>query len=172
MERREYENVSALEGDVKRMISNAKSYNEKTSQVFSDAEKIRKIVSVFMEDNNPAYKTAGYQPTATAVPDGWQKGVKREIKAGQDAGGAASPEEAANGTRGGRRSGRNPASSPAVVKENRRASSTPAVKDAEGAGETFEGDTFQQAQEKIITEMINLTDDEHVPTSAVYGHTC
>ena len=161
LDRREYEDTSALEGDLKRMITNAKSYNEKTSQIYSDAEKIRKIVSVFMENHNPAYKKGGYQPTATAVPDGWRD-VKQETKAGPDAGGAV--EETAGG-RSSRRSGRNPAPSPMLVKENRRASSTPAVKEAEGAGESFEGDNFQQAQEKIITELMNLTDDEYVSAS-------
>lgn len=158
LDREEYRNTSALEGDFKRMIANAKAYNEKTSQVFSDAEKIRKIVSVFMENHNPAYEKGGYQPTATAVPDGWQD-VKQEVKVGNGAG--ATVEDAAAG-RSGRRSGRNPAGSPVAAKEQRRASSTPAVKDAEGAGESFEGDTFQQAQEKIVTELMNLTDDEYV----------
>ena len=159
-----YANTSALEGDFKRMIANAKQYNEKTSQVYGDAEKIRKIVSVFMERENPAYKTANYTPTPTAVPE---KG--RELKREPTAAPAANSEETA-AARSSRRSGRNPASSPA--EEKRRASSTPAVKDAEGAGESFESDTFQQAQEKIITEMMNLTDDEYVsaPPSIAIPH--
>ena len=136
------------------MIANAKSYNEKTSQVYADAEKIRKIVSVFMERENPAYKTANYQPTPTAVPEKGRK-LKQEPTTGQ-----TPADEDTLEARPSRRSGRNPASSP--PKEERRASSTPAVKDAEGAGESFEGDTFQQAQEKIITELMNLTDDEYV----------
>ena len=160
LDREEYKDTSALEGDFKRMIANAKSYNEKTSQIYSDAEKIRKIVSVFMENHNPAYKKGGYQPTATAVPERWRD-VKEETKTGQD-GGETVEETAA--ARSSRRSGRNPALSPVLAKENRRASSTPAVKDAEGAGESFEGNTFQQAQEKIITELMNLTDDEYVLT--------
>lgn len=155
LDREEYQDTSALEGDFKRMITNAKSYNEKTSQIYSDAEKIRKIVSVFMENHNPAYKKGGYQPTATAVPDG--RDVKQETKAEEDA--DATGDGTAAG-RSSRRSGRNPVLSPVLAKENRRASSTPAVKDAEGAGESFEGNTFQQAQEKIITELMNLTDDE------------
>ena len=162
LERREFANTSALESDFKRMIANAKSYNEKTSQVYADAEKIRKIVSVFMEKENPAYKTANYQPAATAVPHKGQH-VKQETRDGQSTG---TEEEETAGDRSSRRSGRNPASSPALAKENRRASSTPAVKDAEGAGESFEGDTFQQAQEKIISEMMNLTDDEYVDAVA------
>lgn len=163
LDRREYEDTSALEGDFKRMIANAKSYNEKTSQIYSDAEKIRKIVSVFMENHNPDYQKGGYQPTATAVPDGWRD-MKQETRTGQEP--SADVEETAGG-RSSRRSGRNPATSPTLAKENRRASSTPAVKDAEGAGESFEGNTFQEAQEKIITELMNLTDDEYVLTSAL-----
>ena len=156
--RREFQDTSALESDFKRMIANAKSYNEKTSQIYADAEKIRKIVSVFMEKENPAYKTASYQPTATVVPEKGRD-VKRETKTAQH---INEVDDEAVGPRSSRRSGRNPVLSPALAKENRRASSTPAVKDAEGAGESFEGDTFQQAQEKIISEMMNLTDDECV----------
>ena len=154
LERRAYVDTSAVESDFKRMIANAKAYNEKTSIVYADAEKIRKIVSVFMERENPAYKTANYTPTPTAVPE---KGHTLKIE--PTARPATATEETSE-ARSSRRSGRNPTSPPA--KEHRRASSTPAVKEAEGAGESFEGDNFQQAQEKIITEMMNLTDDEYV----------
>ena len=45
----------------------------------------------------------------------------------------------------------------------RRASSTPAIQRAEDAGESFDGNTFQQAQEKLITKIMEMTDEEYVP---------
>lgn len=70
--------MTPFESDLRRMISNAKSFNVKSSQVFSDAEKIRKIIQIFMMENNPAYKTPGYQPFATPVPENWSKPAAKE----------------------------------------------------------------------------------------------
>jgi hypothetical protein len=45
LKRHKYPNLTALEGDLKRMVSNAKSYNERSSLIFADAERIRKLLS-------------------------------------------------------------------------------------------------------------------------------
>lgn len=105
-----YPTMTTVESDLRRMISNAKSFNEKSSQLFSDAEKIRKAVSNFMLENNPAYQTDGYKPFPTPVP---------------------------------------------LDEEKEDEEMTP-----EGLGESFEGDTFQRAQEKIVAEMLDLRNDE------------
>ena len=167
LDHRGYQTTSALEGDIKRMIANAKQYNERTSQIFADAEKIRKMVSVYMEDRNPAYRTPGYQPVPTPIPEKEQASVVKEAvpikseKVTSKDKPADEPTESAKATRkSGRSAGNVVLSAPA--KPDRRASSTPAAVDAEGIGERFEGNTFQQAQDKIISEMMNLTDDEYV----------
>ena len=145
------------------MISNAKSFNVKTSQIYSDAEKVRKLVSNFMTERNPAYRNHNYQAVATPVPEGWQKrSEKVESTPKAEIEGDIKAEESLSDSRSGRRSGRNPTQTPAAEEESRRASSTPAIQDAEGAGEGFEGNTFQQAQDKIVTEMMNLTNKEYV----------
>ncbi|KAL8895621.1 MAG: hypothetical protein Q9207_008089 [Kuettlingeria erythrocarpa] len=128
------------------MISNAKSFNEKSSQIFSDAEKIRKAVSNFMVENNPAYQTENYKPFPTPVPEDWQPPVIEEEK-----------EDPARSTRG--MSNRR-ASSVATGQSTVRASATPGAHDREGLGESFEGDTFQRAQEKIVAEMIDLKNED------------
>lgn len=150
--------MTTLESDLRRMVSNAKSYNEKSSELFSDAEKIRKLVVSFMGQNNPAYQTGSYQPFSTPVPEGWQERLRlQDEQHDLDAEGETDPDEP----------GPSLQPIPAVVEETsslvahgRRESSTPAVQDAEGAGESFEGNSFQQAQEKIMTEMINLTNEK------------
>ncbi|KAI4217358.1 MAG: hypothetical protein LQ351_000667 [Letrouitia transgressa] len=131
--------MTTVESDLRRMIGNAKYFNEKSSQVFSDAEKIRKAVVNFMLENNPAYKRKDYVPFPTPVPPDWQsrlsvpkEEVEQEVNTSENTNVAGRPS---------------------------RATSTPAVQDAEGAGQSFDGNTFQLAQEKILTELINLTND-------------
>lgn len=148
----EYPTVSAVESDLRRMILNAKSFNEKSSQLFSDAEKIRKAVSNFMVENNPDYQTDDYKPFPTPVPENWQPSDDDDAKPEIE-----TKDEIANSTRGisNRR-----ASSAATGPSNVRTSATPGAHDPEGLGESFEGDTFQKAQEKIVAEMIELKNDD------------
>ena len=157
LNRREYPTLTTLESDFKRLVSNAKSFNERTSEIFSDAEKIRKMVSNYMVKTNPAYKDgSGYTPFPTPIPG--ENGTKEEIGPDVDADGDTDPEAsvAAIPRRIVTLHG------PSAEKEElrRRASSTPAVQDAVDAGESFEGNTFQQVQEKIVTEMIQLQNEE------------
>ncbi|KAL9101567.1 MAG: hypothetical protein Q9163_003196 [Psora crenata] len=163
LERREYQNISALESDIKRMISSAKSFNVKTSHIYFDAEKVRKYVSNFMTKHNPDYRDQGYQAVATPVPEASdKKSDKGEGALKEDVNPDVEEEESLSQSRSGERLSRNAAQTPAADQEGRRASSTPAIQDAEGAGESFEGNTFQQAQDKIVTEMIRLRNKEYV----------
>src|SRR2546429_9965293 len=69
---------------MKRLISNAKSYNSKSSEIFSDAEKVRKMLSDFMRKNNPAYlANPNHITQPTATPDEVAK-VEREVDADGD----------------------------------------------------------------------------------------
>ncbi|KAH0559974.1 hypothetical protein GP486_003504 [Trichoglossum hirsutum] len=150
---REYPTLSTLEGDFKRLISNAKAYNSKTSEVFSDAEKVRKMLSDFMRKNNPAYANPNHVTHPTAMPE---KPTKAER--GVDPDGAIE----ADGGRGKRRiasarpSNRKSAVNgeiavPTVVEKNTKGSSKP---------NGFEGKTFQDAQKIILAEMMSLKDSE------------
>lgn len=160
--------MTTLESDLRRMVSNAKSFNEKSSDLFSDAEKIRKIVVSFMTQNNPAYESENYQPFSTPVPIGWQEKVQAQMQTelqDLDAEGETDPDEVPEqpGSLSTSRALAPAVEEKAVFESNpRRESSTPAVQDAEGAGESFNGNTFQQAQEKIMTELINLENEEFV----------
>ena len=178
MSRHQYPTLSTLEGDLKRMVSNAKFFNERNSDVFSDAEKIRKMVSNYMNKVNPAYKDgSGYIPMPTPIPGEKQNGISggtnnqedgEKDDADADADGETDLEETVPAK---------PRKSvtlhgPSAEKEfnRRRASSTPAVQEAEDAGEGFEGNTFQQAQEKIMSEMIQLKNEEYAgETSCIFS---
>ncbi|KAL8977934.1 MAG: hypothetical protein Q9205_006366 [Flavoplaca limonia] len=153
----EYPTMTTLESDLRRMISNAKSFNEKSSQVFSDAEKIRKAVSNFMVDNNPAYGTKDYKPFPTPVPEDWQPPLQASPQDKSEEPEMETKAEADDSTRPvsiGR------ASSAATGLSNARESETPAVHVPSGLGEPFDGDTFQAAQEKIVAEMLDLKNDD------------
>ncbi|EYB33578.1 hypothetical protein FG05_00752 [Fusarium graminearum] len=65
----EFENLSDLEGYFKRMISNAKEYYSRSDPEFDDAERIRKALSNYMTKTNPAYEARGYQVLPTPFPD-------------------------------------------------------------------------------------------------------
>lgn len=104
---------------------------------------MRKIIAPFMNEHNPIYKK---DPKAvvppTPIPDG---------PAPDDSVEADSPEVEA----------------PPVKKQaNRRASKASKANIPSPEPETnedeadFKKDTFQSAQEKIIEELLNLTDDE------------
>lgn len=136
------------------MVTNAKSFNERSSEVFADAERIRKLLANFMSKHNVAYKDPSYVPFPTPLPGQAEGGDKEP-----DADGDTEP-ELVNGKvqKLSTFVGSNPG--PGKRADGRTASSTPVVEDAEGAGESFVGDTFQLAQEKILTELIHLKDDE------------
>jgi hypothetical protein len=64
----EYENLEGLESDLKRMVQNAKDYNNSKSSIFEDAERIRKALSNFMPKHNPAYLRDDYRAYPTPIP--------------------------------------------------------------------------------------------------------
>src|SRR3981189_535327 len=51
--RREFPTLTTLESYFKRMVSNAKDYNQKGSEIYDDAERIRKALSNYMTKHNP-----------------------------------------------------------------------------------------------------------------------
>ena len=206
LKHREYATVTQLESDLKRLIYNAKTYNSKTSDIFSNAEKLRKMLATQMNRINPAYHDgSGYTPFPTPIPekkdnatpkkengtisdndketaeasvdnveeaDGETAGAKSNIifekiddkavgasgsKADEndiDADGETDPEESAE----------KPQPSVTSVANDsitRRASSTPADQDNVDTERGFEGLSFQEAQEKIVGELIQRKDDEY-----------
>ena len=63
-----YDNMEKLESDLKRLVQNAKEYNDSKSEVFADAERIRKALSNFMPKHNPAYANPEYRAVPTPIP--------------------------------------------------------------------------------------------------------
>ena len=60
--------METLESDLKRLVQNAKDFNSNKSEVYEDAERIRKALSNFMPKHNPAYLDPGYRAYPTPLP--------------------------------------------------------------------------------------------------------
>ncbi|KAK5038724.1 hypothetical protein LTR16_011905, partial [Cryomyces antarcticus] len=125
------------------MVTNAKSYNNKDSLIFADAERIRKAVSNFMVKSNPAYMDPRYTAFPTPLPVNGSNGVYKT---------ESSPENSTE-TPGRPRRTAAPASTsqsiPPRIQSVARGSAA-----AEESNGDFTGKTFQQAQEQIMNELI------------------
>jgi hypothetical protein len=172
---REFPTLTTLESYWKRLVQNAKEYNEKESLIHKDAERIRKIVATWMQKHNPAYRDPKYVPYPTPIPvniprselagaavgdDVDAEGESDHELASTDATASATPTSETPGPK--RKPGRpfkNPASE---LEAQRRASSMPGADPSNRLGGSFNGLTFQQAQEKILEEMVNYKEDEEL----------
>ncbi|KAI1436891.1 hypothetical protein GGR50DRAFT_648982 [Xylaria sp. CBS 124048] len=68
LKEKQYPTLSSLESDFKRLVSNAKETHDRSSTIFTDAERVRKAVSNLMVKHNPAYKSGSYQAVPTPLP--------------------------------------------------------------------------------------------------------
>lgn len=168
LKRREFPTLTSLESYCKRMISNAKEYNQKGSEIYDDAERIRKALSNFMTKNNPAYKKPGYVAFPTPLPaeDSPEEVEEEEDEdaegSDEDAEGDVdmeTPDPAPPSKRQRGRPPRNPSSNNAL--NGQRKSVTPSsMTDSQYGAVGFQGLTFQQAQEKLVADMIEHKEDE------------
>jgi hypothetical protein len=149
LNRREFPHLTSLESYFKRMISNAKEYNEKGSEIAEDAERFRKALSNFMVRHNPAYKTPGYVAFPTPIPGTPDRtdGVGSDVDADGEPDNEIESQSVAKRQRG------RPKSLPNQV---RTSSNTPALSEPRYSGIKFSGLTFQQAQEKLVEELMNV----------------
>jgi hypothetical protein len=149
LNRHEFPNLTSLESYFKRMIANAKEYNEKGSEIAEDAERFRKALSNFMVRHNPAYKTPGYVAFPTPIPDTptQMEGPDSDMDAEGEPDNEVEPQSIAKKPKG------RPKSLPGQV---RTSSNTPALSEPRYSRINFSGLTFQQAQEKLVDELINV----------------
>ncbi|OIW28075.1 hypothetical protein CONLIGDRAFT_461062 [Coniochaeta ligniaria NRRL 30616] len=183
--RREFKNMAEFESWLRRMVKNAKDYYSRHSDVFEDAERIRKAVSNYMTKTNPAYKkipSYSCQPapipeTPLPLDEGDGRGDE-DVESEQDAEGegeAEAEDEVKDDEDEGDEEdededededeGDDDGDSDAEARPKRRGPGRPSVRgkvkpDHEYEGVPYKGLTFQQAQEKIVEEMIRKPDDE------------
>lgn len=162
----EYATVSAIESDFKRLVQNAKDFNDPGSVIYEDAERMRKLVFNYMKQHNPAYKDdPKYIAVSTPLPQ------------------ATNTKSLPNGTRkveseAGDTESRQPREKPkraATEQSERKSSQAPSATTGEAGDEDdddggddekveddldFTGMTFQAAQQAIIAYLLRYTDDE------------
>lgn len=171
LKRREFPSLTSLESYFSRMVANAKEYNEEASEIVDDAERIGKAVGSFMAKHNPAYKTPGYSPYPTPIP-GEQPSASESLASDDDADGEVDTDvPASTPSTFKRRPGRPPKNPfhPSHPNQlaNQVASGTPtrSVSQASSSA-SFSGLSFQQAQEKIVTDCLLYKED---PTYVLFG---
>ncbi|KAF4556057.1 Chromatin structure-remodeling complex subunit rsc4-like protein [Elsinoe fawcettii] len=158
-----YSTLSEVEGDLKRMVNNAKQYNDDDSLIFADAERIRKMLHNWMKVNNPAYKDPDYIATATPVPG--EKNGRRTNGNGSETPDAEVKEEEPKAKRptitlSTKRRASEAQTSSATPTEKEK--SAPTQADKVGTNE-FQGKSFGQVQEAILDEFIQHRDEEELP---------
>lgn len=163
LKNRRYNTVTEIESDLKRMVQNAKDYNAPKSDVYEDAERIRKLVYNFMKVHNPAYENENYVsfPTPLPVTNTRAGAVDKDIEPDN-----GEHDHASESKEVGERPKR-----PAAPKSSEPPARTASASVAPSMGTDrfddgdFTGKTFQQAQEMIISELIWYTDDEYALSS-------
>ena len=152
-----YNTISEIESDFKRMVQNAKDYNDTKSEIFEDAERIRKHVYNYMKAHNPAYIA---DPNYASFPTPIPKPSERRSN-GPSSGHEAKTRTSATPSR--------PAKSKAPSSSeppDRKSTVTANVANGdanEDDGEVnFEGLSFQDAQFAIIDTLLKTTDEEYV----------
>lgn len=143
-----------MESDCKRLVNNAKSYNDKKSLIYEDAERVRKTASNFMVKHNPAYRDGNYVAIATPIPGeephGPGRPIPRVVPPSRST--VATPDSAERP----RRAAAAAQSSTPVPARRRQSAAPKRSKDTSD----YTGLNFQQAQEQIVQEMIDYVDSE------------
>ncbi|KAJ4199259.1 hypothetical protein NW767_008460 [Fusarium falciforme] len=183
----EFETLAELESYFKRMISNAKEFYPRSSTTFDDAERIRKALSNYMTKTNPAYHQRGYQAMPTPLPPEDGEADQEEDAEGEEDNDEAvdaeddeqdekeeekeEEEEEEEEEPSSRRrtitlkrrgpAARTPRRASTRVKETPKPVAPPAKPDHQYEDVPYKGLNFQQAQEKIVEELLRYQDPEY-----------
>jgi hypothetical protein len=163
-----YPTVTTVESDVKRMIQNAKDFNMPKSEIFEDAERMRKLAYNYMKVNNPAYKMdPTYSSFPTPVPLEKGKSTGQARTASEKDRHSVSEDKHLQPTNVSKRSeSRSQPKLPVDHSEDAHESENGAE---EGPDYDFEGKSFQEAQQIIISALLSHADSEYArhmnPTS-------
>ncbi|KAF2202868.1 Bromodomain-containing protein [Delitschia confertaspora ATCC 74209] len=166
LNRGEYSNLSQVESDCKRLVNNAKAYNDKKSLIYEDAERVRKTASNFMVKHNPAYRDGNYVAVATPIPGeephGPGRPIPRVVPPSKVVPPTPTPDERPRRAAAAAQSStpapsrlRQPIATPIATPAPKHESTSAPKQDP--SSEYF-GLTFQQAQEKLIRDMIEYVD--------------
>ncbi|KAL5121310.1 hypothetical protein ACEQ8H_000778 [Pleosporales sp. CAS-2024a] len=160
LHRGEYSTLAQVESDCKRLVNNAKAYNDKRSAVYEDAERLRKTASNWMTKHNPAYRNNSYVAVATPIPNEENSLPGKPIpRIASTPRAAQSPAATPDTFDRPRRAAAAAAAQLATPAPSRLRQSASLANDVEDNAD-FDGKTFQQAQEQIVRELIEYVDPE------------
>ncbi|KAK0355165.1 hypothetical protein LTR59_006328 [Friedmanniomyces endolithicus] len=168
LRRNAYPTMTTLESDLKRLVHNAKEYNAPKSDIYEDAERIRKLVFNYMKQNNPQYsQDPNYTSFPTPIPHtnggAVQNGTMKEEE-DEDVDELQSDPVARDSEQP-----RNSAGTAVKVSEPRSdrkqslaPSATTGAEDGGGGGEALvlDGLSFQDAQQRIVSYLLHYTDEQ------------
>ncbi|EPQ62197.1 BgtA-20314 [Blumeria graminis f. sp. tritici] len=140
---RDFKTLSSLENYFKRMVLNAKEYNEKGSIIHEDSERLRKTVSNYMNKHNPVYKQVPIPAALVPPVPGENCEINPNLREGQEL------DEKSN------KKSHRPIKNLQPARHNTLTLTRP-----RSSGSMFEGLTFQQAQERIIDDIISKRGSE------------
>ena len=166
LQRNGYPTMTTLESDFKRLVQNAKDYNAAKSDIYEDAERIRKLVYNYMKVHNPQYtEDPDYASFPTPLPQ--ENGVAVEKGSREQ-----DIKEVGDGLQARQSSERPKRSIPPQASEppsDRKLSIAASATTGDGEEDVqtggdldFSGLTFQEAQQKMIVHLLHYTDDEYV----------
>lgn len=170
----EFATLSELESYIARMLQNANEFYPKSSPQSEDADRIRKAANSFMSKHNPAYKDPEYEVVATPFEDEDEGDDAQENDDGDnnDDGEEDYDEEDAPANQTPSRRKSSAANRVVLISRDtptraaRKGSAAPTpisgskLPDHEYANVPYKGLTFQQAQEKIVEEIVRRPDEE------------
>ncbi|KHJ32582.1 putative bromodomain containing protein [Erysiphe necator] len=146
LKRGEIQSLAILEGYFKRMVLNAKEFNARGSLIYEDSERLRKVINNYMMKYNSAHKTtSGLAPLPISLPAEDNKPI--DLKSPQ----RLNSEEPAM-----KKSIRISRSS-----QNSKSTTNSILPEPHDNEQSFEGLSFQQAQEKIVDDMISQKEQEN-----------
>ncbi|TKA23010.1 hypothetical protein B0A50_07228 [Salinomyces thailandicus] len=167
LHRNAYPTITTLESDLKRMVQNAKDYNAPKSDIFEDAERIRKLVYNFMKQHNPQYKTdPNYVsfPTPILQTDGGADGSRAITNGVAESTGPAreaseKPKRTITLKNSEPPSDRKTSIAPSATTGDGEGDGDGDDADGAGADLVLEGMGFQAAQQGILNYLLHYTDD-------------
>ncbi|TKA78437.1 hypothetical protein B0A55_03048 [Friedmanniomyces simplex] len=179
LQRNAYPTMTTLESDLKRMVQNAKEYNAPKSDIYEDAERIRKLVFNYMKQNNPQYaQDPNYTSFPTPIPHTNGGPVQNGTHEDEGEDELQSDPMATESEQP-----RKPAASAAKASEprsDRKESLAPSATTGDddggygggGGGDAldFDGLSFQDAQQRIISYLLHYTDEEGLEIYSPFGN--
>ena len=165
IQRDAYPTMTTLESDFRRLVQNAKDYNAPKSDIFEDAERIRKLVYNYMKLHNPDYEDPKYTSFPTPIP--LENGASLENGSHEEDDEAV--KEAPEARQSSERPTRSTAPQTSEAPSDRKASLAPTATTGDGEDEIqlggdldFTGLSFQDAQQNMVSHLLHYTDEEYV----------